>query len=255
MQLITAPSKTQNFNGRIYPEHSQPLCLATSKRVNSVLQAMTKEQLASLMKTSTKLTESTFEKIHSFNTPFTAENSHQAIFTFQGDAYDAITAATYSEQELGYAQGHVNILSGLYGLLRPLDLMQSYRLEMGAKLAVAENKNLYQLWKNEVTAVLNSRLTNSGEAIVINLASSEYSKVIDRKHLEGTIVEIVFQQESKGKMKTIPIYSKRARGLMIHYAIINSIEKAKQLQEFDLDGYQFDDSLSTDAKWLFCRKG
>jgi len=205
------------------------------------------------MKTSEKLTESTYKRIQGFETPFTQDNSKQAIFTFQGDAYDAITANKYSTEELEYGQKHLSILSGLYGLLRPLDLMQPYRLEMGLKLPVGDCKNLYQLWRKEVTALLNERLKLSGEAIVVNLASTEYSKVIDRKQLQGEIIEVVFQQEYKGKIKTIPIHSKRARGLMIHYAISNRIERAHQLQQFNLDGYALDTGNTTDTRWVFMR--
>ncbi len=205
------------------------------------------------MKTSPKLPESTFQRIHNFTTPFTPENAKQAIFTFQGDAYDSIEANNYSTEELDYAQKHVNILSGLYGLLRPLDLMQPYRLEMGLKLSVGGCNNLYQLLKEDVTELLNERLQESGDRTVVNLASTEYSKVIDKKRLQGEMIEMVFQQEHKGKMKTIPIHSKRARGLMIHYTISNKIDKALQLQRFNLDGYSIDRSRSTETKWFFIR--
>lgn len=214
---------------------------------------MTKDEIATLMKTSPKLTEATCQKITNFTLPFTFENAKQAIFTFQGDAYDAIAADSYSKEQLSYAQKHLSILSGLYGLLRPLDLMQPYRLEMGAKLAIANSKNLYQLWKKEITAKLHERLVDSGETTIINLASTEYSKAIDRRQLKEDIIDVVFQQEHKGKIKTIPIHSKRARGLMIHYAISNTIEQVSELQQFDLDGYTLNQETSTDEKWIFVK--
>lgn len=251
MQFITAPSKTQHFNGRNYYTFTLPTCLDTCKKVNLTLRSMDKDELATLMKTSPKLTESTHQRIHSFTTPFSLKNSKQALFTFQGDAYDAIRADLYTEEELQYAQKHLNILSGLYGLLRPLDLMQPYRLEMGAKLSVDGLGNLYLLWKEEITEVLNQRLQLSQDTSVINLASTEYSKVIDRKQLQGKIVEVIFQQEHKGSIKTIPIHSKRARGLMLHFAISNKIEKALELQHFNLDGYSLDESKSTEESWTF----
>lgn len=254
MQLITAPSKTQNFNARAYKTFTIPSCLDTSKKVNETLKAMTSDDIATLMKTSPKLTESTLQRIHSFRPPFSLENAKQALFTFQGDAYAAITAEKYTEVELEYAQNHLNILSGLYGLLRPLDLMQPYRLEMGAKLAVGDCKNLYLLWKDEVTELLNTRLAISQDKTVVNLASTEYSKVIDRKQLDGKIVEVIFQQEHKGKIKTIPIHSKRARGLMIHFAIINTVEQASDLKNFDLDGYSLDEENTTKERWTFFKK-
>jgi len=254
MQLITAPSKTQKFNGRPYDIFTFPTCLKTSEKVNTTLKAMSRDDITTLMKTSPKLTESTHLRIQSFETPFSLNNAKQALFTFQGDAYAAITAEKYTEDELQYAQDHLNILSGLYGLLRPLDLMQPYRLEMGAKLPVGDCKNLYQLWKDEVTEVLNARLAISQDKTVVNLASTEYSKVIDRKQLKGKIVEVIFQQEHKGKIKTIPIHSKRARGLMIHFAIINKAEQAADLKTFNLDGYSLDERNTTEDRWTFFKK-
>lgn len=254
MQLITAPSKTQNVNSRVYNSFTLPSCLKTSERINRALRTMAQDEIATLMKTSEKLTESTYQRIHAFTIPFTLDNAKQALFTFQGDAYDAIEADTYTDKELLHAQQHLNILSGLYGLLRPLDLMQPYRLEMGARLSVDGMKNLYELWKDEITDQLNTRLELSEDTTVVNLASTEYSKVIDRKKLEGRIVEVVFQQEHKGKIKTIPIHSKRARGLMIHYAISNQITKAPELKNFDLDGYRLNKAQSTEDRWTFFRK-
>lgn len=254
MQLITAPSKTQKFNDRTYTFFTIPTCMTTCEKVNKTLKTMSVEDISTLMKTSPKLTESTHLRIHSFETPFSLANAKQALFTFQGDAYDAITADKYTEDELQYSQNHLNILSGLYGLLRPLDLMQPYRLEMGAKLSVGGCKNLYELWKTELTKTLNTRLALSQDKTVVNLASTEYSKVINRKQLEGKVVEIIFQQEHKGKIKTIPIHSKRARGLMIHYAIVHKIEQAIELKNFDLAGYQLDTENTTENRWTYFKK-
>lgn len=254
MQLITAPSKTQQFNNRKFATFTLPDTLSTSEKIIGTLKKQTKEEIASLMKTSEKLTHSTYERIHAFTLPFNRNNATQALFTFQGDAYDAITASTYSEEELHHAQAHLNILSGLYGILRPLDLMQPYRLEMAAKLEVAGNKNLYSLWKEEVTGLLNSRLKESTEPVVINLASEEYSKAIDRKTLEAKMITIIFKQEHKGKIKTIPIHSKRARGMMIHFMIINRLYRSEELKAFDLDGYSLMESETTESSWVFLKR-
>jgi cytoplasmic iron level regulating protein YaaA (DUF328/UPF0246 family) len=254
MQLITAPSKTQQFNGRLFDRHTLPHCIRTSEQINSRLRDLDKEELSQLMKTSPKLTDSTYQRIQEFQTPFSLRNAKQALFTFQGDAYEAIEADSYSEIQLQYAQNHLNILSGLYGLLRPLDLMQPYRLEMAAKLEVKGCKNLYQLWQNEVTELLNSRCKQDHDQTVVNLASTEYSRVIDKKQLKAEMVEVVFQQEHNGRVKTIPIHSKRARGLMIHFAISNRIEKLADLKSFDLDGYGLDHPGSTNQKWIFVKK-
>lgn len=251
MQIITAPSKTQECRTRRYSQYSLPPFLAKSQSLINLLKNLREEELAALMKTSDKLTQATLEKINSFHLPFSLENACQSIFTFQGDAYDSISPDSYIPAELTHAQGHLFILSGLYGLLRPLDLMQPYRLEMGAKLSAGDCKNLYQFWKTEVTEVINRGLEKSGEKKLINLASREYSKVVDKKLLNGDLITIVFKQPHKDGYKTIPIYSKRARGLMIHFMITAGISRSEGLKDFDLDGYSFDASQSTESSWLF----
>ena len=203
------------------------------------------------MKTSEKLTLSTHERIHSFRRPFSQANSRQAIFTFQGDMFSTMDASHYTDKEINHAQKHLFILSGLYGLLRPLDLMQPYRLEMGAVLAVQMSKNLYQFWSDQVTEIINSALSGDTDKTLVNLASTEYSKVINRKKLQGEMVTITFRQKQKGTYKTIPIHSKRARGYMVHFVLTNQIARVAELKEFDLDGYTFNSDISTGDDWYF----
>lgn len=254
MQLITAPSKTQKFNGPESSQFTQPALQERSQRIIDRLRLMSEQEISQLMKTSEKLTRSTYQRIHDFNRPFTLANSHQALFTFQGDAYNAITVENYTEEQLRHAQCHLFILSGLYGILRPLDLMQPYRLEMSTPLEVAGVANLYHFWRDQVTAILNDAIAKDRDEVVVNLASTEYSKVVDKKKLVKKMVTVTFKQMHKGKYRTIPIHSKRARGLMIHYAITNCIGSAKRLKEFELDGYRFSQEDSTDTEWLFLRQ-
>ena len=253
MQLITAPSKTQQFNGRIYAEHSLPILLEKTKILMRRLKSMDRADLSRLMKTSERLTESTYRLIHDFSHPFSTENAKQALFTFQGAAYSAINAELYTKEQLLYAHQHLLILSGLYGILRPLDLMQPYRLEMGCSFATEGAANLYHFWREQITDVINQALAEDRDQVLVNLASKEYSKVVDKKNLQGEMVTITFKQLNKGRLQTIPIHSKKARGLMIHFAISKQIKNAIELKEFDLEGYQFTKEDSTATEWLFLR--
>lgn len=253
MQIITAPSKSQQFNGRIYAQYTQPLLLDRAKILIDRLRLLDRDELSRLMQTSERLTESTYQRIHDFTTPFSPDNAKQAILTFQGDAYSAIRAADYSPEQLHYAQEHLFILSGLYGLLRPLDLMQPYRLEMGCSISVAGVDNLYQFWREKITAAINEAGAERGDKVLINLASKEYSKVVDEKKLQAEMVHIIFQQLHKGRLRTIPIHAKRARGMMIDFAITRQIDEAADLQEFDVDGYSFSREGSSATEWLFVK--
>ncbi len=253
MQLITAPSKTQQFNGRAYAEHTSPVLLKKSEILINLLKLMEREELSCLMKTSERLTESTHQLIHNFTQPFSLGNAKQALFTFQGDAYNAIQSDQYTKEQLHHAQKHLFILSGLYGILRPLDLMQKYRLEMGCSLMVGEARSLYHFWQELVTDIINQALAKDRDGMLVNLASKEYSKVVNKKKLQGEMVTITFKQVQKGHLRTIPIHAKRARGLMIHHAISEQIDNAARLKEFDLDGYSFSKEDSSPAEWLYVK--
>jgi len=255
MLFILSPSKTQRFIKRYFPHFSQPLFQEKTLYLIEYLQTLNKKEISRLMKTSEKLTDSTLQLIRNFQPPFTLEKTGQAIFTFQGDAYSKMAPGSYSEHQLLYAQDHLCILSGLYGILRPLDLMFPYRLEMGTKLNNKEIKNLYSYWSKSITGFINSSLAAMDSGIVINLASNEYSKAVNRKKLKGKIITIVFKQEKNGVYKTIPIYSKRARGLMTHFAITSQIEKADELKSFSLDGYCYRHETSTEETWIFEKRG
>ncbi len=263
MIIVTAPSKTQKppaETAAVYRDFTIPLLLDKSIQLIAELRKLSSDELAALMKTSDKLTTSTYRLIHNFSSPFHLQNASHAIRTFQGDAYQAIDSENYSTAQLDHAQKHLVILSGLYGLLRPLDLIQPYRLEMGLKFAPSGNRNLYQFWKEELTEKLVGLLEQTTSRTIVNLASDEYAKVLDKKQLAAKkcrIVEISFQQpHPKGKdgYKTIPIHSKRARGKMIDFSIKNTIAEAKRLQQFSDEGYAFMPPLSSQNCWVFRRK-
>lgn len=252
MQIITAPSKTQAFNGREFADHTLPFALEKTERVIVRLRELSFTELGRLMKTSDKLTEATHQRLQQFSLPFSLKNARQALFTFQGDAYSSISGDSYSTSQLHHAQRHLWILSGLYGALRPLDLMQPYRLEMGCPLAVDGIPNLYQFWRAQVTSAINEASRNDKDTTLINLASAEYTKVIDKKKLQPKLVTVIFRQpHKKGGYKVIPIYSKRARGAMIDFMITGTIDRAEGLLDFNLDGYSFNRKESTEDQWVF----
>lgn len=251
MLLILSPSKTQQSINRNFPHFSQAVFHEKTLYLANHLKSLNRMEISQLMKTSDKLTNSTLQRIHNFQPPFSMEKTRQAIFTFQGDAYSQMTPESYGEKELFYAQNHLCILSGLYGILRPLDLMFPYRLEMGAKLTTKKAKNLYHYWSDSLTDFISSSLAKMEPGIVVNLASAEYSRAINRKNLQGEIVTIVFRQNKDGLSKTIPIHSKKARGLMTHFAITFQIQNAEDLKSFNLDGYCYRKKESTREIWMF----
>jgi cytoplasmic iron level regulating protein YaaA (DUF328/UPF0246 family) len=253
MLLVTAPSKTQETIDRTYPTYTLPLLLNMSCELVTRLREFSLQDLCSLMKMSRKLGESTFERIEDFILPLTLENATQALFTFQGDAYSSLTPDLYNEEELQHAQQSICILSGLYGILRPLDLMHPYRLEMGTRLSLNKHKNLYEFWGNTITEHLNQMCSTHNDKTLINLASSEYSRTIKTKILEPRMITATFKERKGDTYKTIPIHSKRARGMMIHYVIRNQLTAAEELQQFTAGGYSFAAALSTDDTWIFTR--
>ncbi len=251
MQLIISPAKTQRFNGRDFAQFSQPACLNQAEQLNSRLQRLDNPALAGLLKTSTTLTAAARLRIEAFTTPFSLANARQALFTFQGEAFKAITADRYSGEELAHAQSHLFILSGLYGILRPLDLIQPYRLEMATPLSIGDSGTLSRFWRDRVTSLLCQALGKDG--VCVNLASQEYFRVIDRHRL-AKVVTISFKQEEKGILRTIAIHAKRARGLMVHHMISRRLTRAEHLRGFNLEGYAINEAESTGEEWVFSRK-
>ncbi len=254
MLILTSPSKTQIDHGREYPGCSQPLLSNKSKEIISLLKKMNKAEISRLLGTSDQLTDTSYRRIQALNTKPTLQNACQALFTFQGEAYSAIAAERYGDEDLDFAQRHLHILSALYGLLRPLDLIQPYRLEMASKLIVGDCNDLYAFWRGAITETINGLLAKEKAKHLINLASIEYSRAIDRHTLTVPMIPITFKEHVDGGYRSVPIYSKRARGAMVHYIIVRRIKEAARLQDFDEDGYTFDLTGSSDKEWIFLRR-
>lgn len=217
------------------------------------LRGYSAEGLGSLMGISDKLAALNHERFESFRVPFTQDNATPAAHTFAGDVYVGLDAGSLSEEDLDWAQDRVAILSGLYGVLRPLDRMQPYRLEMGTKLPNARGKNLYEFWGDRITDVLNARLAAHADRTLVNLASQEYFKAVRAKTLSGAVVTPVFQEVRDGKARTISFLAKKARGMMTRFAIEERLTSPSGLKDFNVAGYRYDDDASTEAKWVFKR--
>ena len=253
MLLIISPSKTQESDVPIRSDYSQPLFLDKIEQLVRRLKQLDQLQLAALMKMSDKLAALNYQRFQDFQFPFTPDNSRQALLMFRGDQFNPMAVDSYLDEQFAHAQQHLRIVSGLYGMLRPLDLMQPYRLEMATKLVVGEANNLYSFWGDLVTRKLNNELSGDLQPVLVNLASAEYFKVIRRKELHADILTLSFKQEKQGKLKTIAIYAKRARGAMVDFVIQNRITRPIDLRGFNRDGYRFKSDLSTDNEWVFVR--
>ncbi len=216
--------------------------------------ALTPADLSSLMKISDKLATLNANRFAEFSTPFTPDNARQALFAFNGDVYTGLDAQSLSEDDIAYAQQHLRILSGLYGVLRPLDLMQAYRLEMGTKLANSRGKNLYEYWGDTVTTEINKALAAQGDNVLVNLASNEYFKSVKPKQVDGMIITPVFKDKKNGQYKIISFFAKKARGLMARYILQNKVEDVAGLKAFDTAGYYFSEEQSTETELVFLRE-
>ena len=215
---------------------------------------LTAPDIASLMKLSDKLAGLNAARFGEWATPFTTDNAKHAIHSFKGDVYVGLDADTLSNDDLEFAQSHLRILSGLYGLLRPLDLMQAYRLEMGTKLDNTRGKNLYEFWGDKITDTLNTSLKASDSKILVNLASTEYFKAVKAKNVNAQIITPVFKDYKNGQYKIISFYAKKARGLMVRYMIDKRVSTPQELEAFDYEGYQYDAEQSSDKAMVFMRK-
>ncbi len=254
MLMIISPAKTLDFNTAASTDkHSQPRFLAQSQTLINTAKQLSAEDISALMKISEKLGILNYERFHDWHTPFTPDNAKQALLAFKGDVYTGLAAETLNEAALTWANDHLAILSGLYGLLRPLDLIQAYRLEMGCKLANPRGKNLYEFWGERITTALNEQLSAAKKPVLVNLASNEYYKVIQPQSLAARIVTPIFKDEKNGQYKIISFYAKKARGLMVRWAIDNRVEAVNTLKNFDSDGYYFCADDSSENEWVFKR--
>jgi len=249
MLAIISPSKTQDFSACGCEAFSQTRQIEESRELVAILKDKNEVQIAKLMALSKKLAKLNFDRFQSFQTPFTLENAKQALLAFKGDVYNGIDAPSLSEDDLSFAQDKVRMLSGLYGVIRPLDLIQPYRLEMGTKLVNNKGKNLYEFWGTGVSEVLNE----DESELIVNLASNEYFKSIDKKSLKANILNIAFKEKKGDIYKIIGIFAKRARGLMVNYIIRNRLNEPEALKDFVDEGYQFSSEFSDSSTWVFTR--
>jgi uncharacterized protein len=255
MLFLLSPAKALDFETPAHTKtHTQPLFVEQAAALIALLREKTPLQVSALMDLSDQLAGLNVARYQAWQPKFTAKNSKQAVLAFDGDVYGGLDAKTLSEEELGWLQQHLCILSGLYGVLRPLDRMQPYRLEMGTRLQTEKGSNLYRFWGSQVADYLNQRARADKSPVVINLASDEYFKVVDRKALKPRVVTCVFEERKGDTYKIVSFFAKRARGLMVRYALQQRAVKPEQLQGFDLEGYRFAPAVSDPDRLVFRRE-
>ena len=255
MLIVLSPAKTLDYDTPATTDrHTMPDFVDHSAELIDTLKQLSPAQVGSLMQISDVLAVLNVGRYASWSKRFTRENAKQAILAFNGDVYEGLDAPSLTVQQLDYAQSHIRILSGLYGVLRPLDLMQPYRLEMGTRLANQRGKDLYAFWGNLVTEALNEAAVARKSAALVNLASEEYFKAVKRRLLNVPVITPVFEDWKGGRYKVISFYAKRARGLMARHAAVNGIRQPEKLKEFDAEGYAFNHAASSDTTWIFRRR-
>jgi len=254
MLIVISPAKKLDMDtASPFAKHSQPTLLQHAQILIDTLRQQDSFDIAELMKLSMKLADLNVARYQAWNTPFTPENAKQALWAFRGDVYQGMDADSFSHDDANFAQAHLRILSGLYGLLRPFDLMQAYRLEMGTKLTNIRGKDLYAFWGDIITENINNALEEHEDSILINLASQEYFKSIRASKLNAKIITPIFKEHKNGQYKVIGIYAKRARGLMSRYIIQNRLSMPDELRSFDVDGYTWNAELSDKQQLVFTR--
>lgn len=254
MLAVISPAKTLDF--KTSPptrKHSLPVFLDESKELISTLRNQSPADLAKLMNISSKLADTNYQRYAEWKTPFTPDNAKPAMLAFKGDVYMGLEADSYSERDFSWAQKHLRILSGLHGILKPLDLIQPYRLEMGTRLRNRNGADLYAFWGDKVTAELNRALAEQKQPILINLASQEYFNVLDPDRIDARIITPTFKDLKNGRYRFMSFFAKKARGLMSSYMVKNRISTLKALKAFDWHGYYFSEELSCGDDWVFLR--
>lgn len=251
--LLSPAKKLLSFSEPYHDVTTQPLFGAKTHELVSIMKSKSVQDIAQLMDLSQELAVLNFERFQSFTMVSTTSNSYPALWLFRGDVYQSLQADTWDQKTITYAINHLKILSGLYGVLNPLDLVQAYRLEMGIKLANPLGINLYQFWSETVTNYLNNQLLSHSNPCIINLASTEYAKVINMKQLNAPFIEINFYEQKNGQTKMIGIYAKKARGLMAKFLMQNQIDDLKNIREFNDSGYKYCATSSSEFKINFIR--
>ena len=252
MKILLSPAKSLDYKSDLPTLKTSEGCfLNEAQYLNNILKEKSPKELSELMNISSSLGELNYQRNNSWSLPFSQKNARQSIYAFSGDVYRGLDSYTVEEGKIDFMQNSVRIISGLYGLLKPLDLIQPYRLEMGTKMPVDDNKNLYEYWRQKITSQLNKELAN--DEPVLNLASNEYFKAIDSKVVKTDIYTANFKQLKNGEYKTIAIFSKKARGMMTRFIIDNNITDINDLKSFNYDGYMFHESLSLKNEFIFTR--
>ncbi len=255
MLIVVSPAKNLDFESPLATQdHSQPTLLSHSQELIERCLTLSPAEIGSLMKISDKLAGLNAARFGEWSLPFTSTNARQAVLAFNGDVYTGLDAPSFTEQDFKFAQQHMRILSGLYGLLKPLDLIQAYRLEMGCKLDNTRGKNLYEFWGSIITNALNESLAAQGDDVLVNLASTEYFKSVKKKELNAQVITPNFKDCKNGQYKIISFYAKKARGLMAKYIIENKLTSIEQLKAFNSDGYVYSEELSKGNDWIFTRE-
>ena len=252
MKILLSPAKSLDFKSELPTRKTSSICFEKEAQyLNSILKSKNPKELSELMSISSKIADLNYERNHSWSLPFTQKNARQAVYAFSGDVYRGLDAYSIDISKIDFLQNSVRIISGLYGIIKPLDLIQPYRLEMGTKLAFDSNKNLYDYWRKKITEQLNLELDDKEP--ILNLASNEYFKVIDTKVIKSEVYSANFKQLKNGEFKTIAIFSKKARGIMTRFIIDNDITEISDIKSFDYDGYMFHEELSKEKELIFTR--
>ncbi|NGY38280.1 peroxide stress protein YaaA [Flavobacterium sp. XN-5] len=252
MKIVISPAKSLNFETALpTSNYTESEFLKESRQIQKVLKQQSPKDLSDLMHISTKLADLNWQRNQDWKTPFTAENARPAVYAFDGDVYTGLDAYSIPTEKLESLQNSLRILSGLYGILKPLDLIQAYRLEMGTKLPIGDDKNLYEFWKSKVTKALNKELKK--DELFVNLASNEYFSAVDTKALKVPVITPDFKDYKDGKLKIISFFAKKARGMMVRYIIDTEAKTVDDLKGFNYDGYQFDATLSKGNHLVFTR--
>lgn len=255
MLALISPAKKLDFESETtMAAHSQPHFLEQAGKLAGAARKLSRAKLARTMNLSKNLAELNYQRFQDFNPPFDLGNAKQAALVFNGDTYVGLQAPTFDKKDFEFAQNHLRIISGLYGLLRPLDLIQPYRLEMGARFSPPRKKDLYDFWNTTLTEAVESDLDGHLDKSVINLASNEYIKAIGKNKMNGNLITASFKEIKDGETRMIGLFAKQARGMMARYMVQNRIEEAEGLKDFNLGGYKYQKKLSTENQWIFTRK-
>ena len=254
MLAVISPAKKLDFEtAPKFKDHTLPQFIKDTEILVKTARKMSRAKLKQTMKLSDTLAELNYQRYQNFSTPFHLGNAKQAAWVFNGDTYVGLKADTLNKREMAFAQKHLRILSGLYGILRPLDLIQPYRLEMGARFNPPHRANLYDFWDSRITDNLNALLDDQNDKTLVNLASSEYFKSVRTKELVGPVLTPIFREIKDGQSRTIGMFAKQARGTMARFIITNRVDKTEGLKDFNMSGYQFRSDLSDDNKWVYTR--